>query len=55
MPNVNYISTPCIAVYIWLVGIRFGLDGVCVGSARLFRYQRVGIINAKCLQYTVLF
>ena len=29
--------------HLWVIGIRVGLTGTCVGSARLFRHQHVGI------------
>ena len=35
--------------HVGLTGTRFGLTGTCVGSMRLFRYQHVGIGNAKVL------
>ena len=58
MPKTNYIPLACVGsieAHVWSAEARVGslgrcvgLPGVRVGSARVFRYQHVGIPNAKC-------
>ena len=43
VPNANYVPLGC-------VGARVGSLRLCVGSARLFGYQHVGISKAKWLR-----
>ena len=43
VPNANYIPLDRVGS----VGARVGSVVICVGSARLFRYQHVGIRNEK--------
>ena len=46
MTNASYIPPACIETHVGLIGTHIGLIGTRVGSARLFGYQHVGIVNA---------
>ena len=51
-PNTIYIPTARVGpgARVWSGVLCVGSAGVCVGSERVFRYQHVGIGNAKLLR-----